>query len=164
MGHKCPACGSDQTASIKIAQARETKTGKFGALGIDMGGDVGFFGGGSATTSKFAASLTQPKIPEKSGQDVPAGLIILGWAVAIGCIAWAFFAERQADKASRFMTAAFGIFAALVGHYWMRSNEKRNAMIPDMTAADIAKRKDEWERQWVCYQCGEKFTPPTKGS
>lgn len=159
MSYKCPSCGSSQTASIGVARARETQSGKFGGLGIDTGGEIGVFGGVTSSTSAFGKTLApRAMTAEKRTTIVPAIVIVLG-----GFLAFVFWIRAggvpRGDRGQLYFAAIVALVAAVAGVVWFAVNAMFNAKAEEIEVGYQARENAKWSKKWVCYQCGEKFDP-----
>ncbi len=158
MSHKCPSCGSAQTASITVAQARETHHGSFGGIGVDTGGDLGVFGGKTSTTTAFGKTLSATHIEaDKRSQLLPTIFIVAG-----GFVAFVFFfrsGEKSAAAAGALIVAVVSTVFAIAGFFWFLANASFNKTAAGIEAGYQARERAKWAKLWVCYQCGMKFEP-----
>lgn len=159
MSHKCPSCGSSQTASITVAQARETQTGKFGGLGLSASGDAGIFGGVTTSTSAFGESLSGPdNIYDRRSTSGPLFLALAGGVVAMFAGLNFAYAKRGEAYNAGFLTAVCTL-AFIAGVVWYFVNLRFNSASLKAMSKINAKRHLDHARSWVCYQCGAKFQP-----
>lgn len=159
MSYKCPNCDSSQTASIQVARSRETQTGKFGGVGVSLGGDVGAVGGMTSSTTTFGRSLApRAMIADKRNQIVPAAIIVIG---LLGTFAtWFTYAESKPSGAAKALTMAILLTAFLLaGFAWFIANTIHNMKAETIEAGYQARENAKWSKMWVCYQCGNKFEP-----
>lgn len=152
-------CGSGQTASVQVAKARETTSGKFGGLGINTSGEAGVFGGATTSTSAFGRSLAPPgEIYQQRSTSGP--LVIATLAGITSMIAYVMYsAARTSERGTPRAVAIASAAAFLCCLIWYVINLRFNSESRRAMSSVNDKRLSEWASSWVCYQCGYRFDP-----
>lgn len=136
----CPQCGGGQTMKVSVAHAQGTSTGIFGGLS-HAAGQTGTFGGAVVNQTALAKQLSPPAKPGIGCGSVGCLSVFCYWLFMVG------------------VTKSAGWFAfimAVVGPILVikLAQQNRAKQMPDYERA-----RDEWERNWVCLQCGRIYTP-----
>ena len=141
---RCPKCNSDNTQRCEMAWRAGTSTSSFRGLGLDLGGDVGAFGGVKQTSTLLASNVGPPS-KERENALVVWLLILTIFGVLFGIV------YINIDDIPNHLPGWIAIIVCAVGVGWAswwlyrdakRRCERHHAMI------------QRWLRKWVCMRCG----------
>jgi len=144
---------------VSLALTQGTSTSVFGGLS-HAGGQTGVFGGAAVSQTALAKSLAPPKEPSEGGNShgclYVLGLFLVFWIamVIVGS------STKDQDTLSKFGLA--GMFVCFVGavlivRWRTRVEDSENALQYARAREDYERARLEWERSWVCLQCGHIY-------
>ena len=155
----CPQCGGGQTMKVSLARTQGTSSSVFGGLS-QAGGQTGVFGGAVINQTALARSLSPPKEPAKriatSGclAVIPL-LFVMGVAIE-GLTSDIKDYHKQQD--ARMLIFLIFIISGIFLFRWLDRREKAKLEFEygrDIT--EFERACAEWERSWVCLQCGHIY-------
>lgn len=150
---KCPHCGSDSTMKSSVAYQSGTSRGSFSGIGMDLGGDIGGFGGVKKSQTAFAARLAPPKIQSSTQPQWLIGFIVGGLAAILG-FGYLVFDDTKI-KWPCVVAILFGIVAAV-------ASGVKLVAVPNKVKEQATIAMMKWMNEWVCTRCGSRFDPNPK--
>lgn len=136
----CPQCGGSQTMKVTVAHAQGTSTSIFGGLS-QTGGHTGTFGGAVVNQTALAKQLSPPTKPG-----------IGCWSV--GILAYVCFQLLMSGATGGMgWLVGLALVATPISIVWLVKHNRAKQM------PEYERALAEWERSWVCLQCGRIYAP-----
>jgi len=146
---QCPRCNSENTVKCAMAWQSGTTTSSFSGLGIDLGGDVGGFGGLTKSTTMLAATVAPPS--KKPINVFLILLLIVMGLVFLGCVG-SLADEDNDSKWSCVFGAIFCLGFIGFSFFALAKDSKRRESVYNS-------QMHIYLRQWVCMRCGTIYEP-----
>lgn len=144
---KCKICEGNNAKKLSVIEKIGTETGTATTKGIGVSrGGIGLGLGKTSINKKSDAAREASFSPTT---EVPTG----GWWIPFaGAIAWIILGVALELSDTIIIVGSFITFGAIFFYQAMQDDPEMDEWYEDYT-----KQKEEWQKTWMCLDCGHKW-------
>ena len=148
---KCKSCGGNNAKKLSIIEKMGTETGTASTRGIGVSG--GGIGLGSARTKINKKSVAASEASFSPTTEVPSTNLYKGCGIAfIGVIAWLMLSSVLNLSSNVSVIGAIILFIVIFFFQAMQDDPEMDEWHEEYT-----RQKEEWQKTWMCLDCGHKW-------